>query len=57
MDGFIDWNINKLGVFPTNYRQKVLFTKKVRLRISELPRWKPKTIINLKKFDEKGGLS
>jgi len=40
------------GVFPTNYRRKVLFTKKVRLRISELPRWKPKTIIGLREFEE-----
>jgi hypothetical protein len=40
------------GVFPTNYRRKVLFTKKVTLRTSELPRWKPKAIIGLRTFEE-----
>ena len=40
------------GVFPTNYRRKVLFTKKVTLRTSELPRWKPKAIIGLRMFEE-----
>jgi hypothetical protein len=44
--------VDERGVFPTNYRQKVLFTKKVALRISELPRWKPKTIIGLRTFEE-----
>ena len=41
-----------LGVFPSNYRRKVLFAKKIRFRISELPRWKPKTIIGLRQFEE-----
>ena len=41
------------GVFPTNYRRKVLFTKKVTLKTSELPRWKPKNIIGLQTFDGK----
>ena len=40
------------GVFPTNYRRKVLFTKKVTLRTSDLPRWKPKAIIGLRTFEE-----
>ena len=40
------------GVFPINYRRKVLFTKNVTLRTSELPRWKPKTIIGLRTFEE-----
>jgi hypothetical protein len=40
------------GVFPTNYRRKVLFTKQVTLRTSELPRWKPKAIIGLRMFEE-----
>jgi len=40
------------GIFPTNYRRKVLFTKEVTLRTSELPRWKPKTIIGLQTFEE-----
>jgi hypothetical protein len=35
------------GVFPTNYRRKVLFTKKVKLKTSDLPRRKPKAIIGL----------
>ena len=40
------------GVFPTNYRRKVLFTKKVSLRTSDLPRRKPKAIIGLRTFEE-----
>jgi len=40
------------GVFPTNYRRKVLFTKKVKLKTSDLPRWKPKAIIGLRTFEE-----
>ena len=40
------------GVFPTNCRRKVLFTKKVKLKTSDLPRWKPKAIIGLQTFEE-----
>ena len=40
------------GVFPTNYRRKVLFTKKVTRKTSDLPRRKPKVIIGLRTFDE-----
>ncbi|MEA1883994.1 MAG: hypothetical protein U9N62_05700 [Thermotogota bacterium] len=40
------------GVFPTDYHRKVLFTKKVKLRTSDLPRWKPKAIIGLRTFEE-----
>lgn len=40
------------GVFPTNYRRKVLFTKKVKLKTSDLPRRKPKAIIGLRTFEE-----
>lgn len=40
------------GVFPTNYRRKVLFTKKVILETSDLPRRKPKAIIGLQTFEE-----
>ncbi len=43
---------NARGVFPTNYHRKVLFTKKVTLKTSELPRWKPKNIIGLRTFEE-----
>ena len=41
------------GVVLTNYRQKILFTKNVSFKTSELPRWKPKTIIGLRTFEEK----
>ncbi len=40
------------GVFRTNYPRKVLFTKPVAFKTSELPRWKPKTIIGLRAFEE-----
>lgn len=40
------------GVFPTNYPRKVLFTKPVTFKTSELPRWKPKNIIGLRTFEE-----
>lgn len=40
------------GVFRTNYRRKVLFTKPVTFKTSKLPRWKPKTIIGLRAFEE-----
>ena len=40
------------GVFPTNYPRKVLFTKQVTFKTSELPRWKPKKIIGLRTFEE-----
>lgn len=40
------------GVFLTHYPRKVLFTKPVTFRTSELPRWKPKNIIGLRTFDE-----
>ena len=40
------------GVFPTNYRRKVLFTKKVTLKTSDLPRRKPKVIIGLRTFEK-----
>ena len=40
------------GVFRTNYPRKVLFTKPVTFKTSELPRWKPKTIIGLRAFEE-----
>jgi hypothetical protein len=40
------------GTFSTNYRPKVLFTKKVTLKTSKLPRWKPKNIIGLRAFEE-----
>ncbi len=40
------------GVFPANCRRKVLFTKKVKLKTSDLPRWKPKAIIGLQTFEE-----
>ena len=40
------------GVFPTNYPRKVLFTKPVIFKTSELPRWKPKNIIGLRAFEE-----
>ncbi len=40
------------GVFPTNYRRKVLFTKKLKLKTSDLPHWKPKSIIGLRPFEE-----
>ncbi len=40
------------GVFPTNYPRKVLFTKPLTFKTSELPRWKPKSIIGLRTFEE-----
>ena len=40
------------GVFPTNYTRKVLFTKLLTFKTSELPRWKPKNIIGLRTFEE-----
>jgi len=43
-----DWR----GVFPTNYPRKVLFSKPVTFKTSELPRWKPKNIIGLRTFEE-----
>ena len=39
------------GVF-TNYRRKVLFTKKVKFKTFDLQRWKPKAIIGLRTFEE-----
>ena len=41
------------GVFRTNYPRKLLFTKPVTFKTSELPRWKPKTIIGLRTFEER----
>ena len=40
------------GVFPTNYPRKVIFTKPVTFKTSELPHRKPKTIIGLRAFEE-----
>jgi len=40
------------GVFPINCPRKVLFTNNVTVRTSELPRWKLKTIIGLRTFEE-----
>ena len=40
------------GVFRTNYPRKVLFTKPVTFKTFELLRWKPKTIIGLRAFEE-----
>jgi len=40
------------GVFPANYPRKVLFTKLLTFKTSELPRWKPKNIIGLRTFEE-----
>ena len=56
--GFLLWGhdepepADSRGVFPTDYRRKVLFAKKVKLRTSDLPRWKPKVIIGLRPFEE-----
>jgi len=44
--------IDLRGVFPTNYPRKVLFTKPVTFKTSELPHRKPKTIIGLRAFEE-----
>jgi len=41
------------GVFYTNYPRKVIFSKTVTFKTSELPRWKPKTIIGLRTFEER----
>jgi hypothetical protein len=41
------------GVFYTNYPRKIMFSKTVTFKTSELPRWKPKTIIGLRTFEEK----
>ena len=35
------------GIFYTNYPRKVIFSKMVRFKTAELPRWKSKCIINL----------
>ncbi len=40
------------GVFLTHCPRKVLFTKPITSRTSDLPRWKPKRIIGLRAFDE-----
>jgi hypothetical protein len=40
------------GVFPADYPRKVLFTKPITFKTSELPRWKPKSIIGLRTFEE-----
>jgi len=40
------------GVFLTHYPRKVLFTKPMTFRTSDLPHWKPKNIIGLRAFDE-----
>lgn len=40
------------GVFLTHYPRKVLFTKSITFKTSELPRWKPKNIIGLRTFEE-----
>lgn len=41
------------GVFYTNYPRKIMFSKTVTFKTSELPRWKPKTIIGLRTFEER----
>ncbi len=40
------------GVFHTHYPRKVIFTKPVTFKTSELQRWKPKKIIGLRTFEE-----
>ena len=30
------------GVFPLTHKRKVLFSKKIKIRTAEIPRWKPK---------------
>jgi len=32
-------------IFPVKYPKKIIFTKDIKVKTSELPRWKPKTII------------
>jgi len=41
------------GIFYTNYPRKIIFSKPVTFKTSELPRWKPKTIIGLRTFEER----
>jgi len=40
------------GVFYTNYPRKVMFSKTVTFKTSKLPRWKPKTMIGLRRLEE-----
>jgi hypothetical protein len=30
-----------LGIFPINFKRKVIFSEKIEMRTSELPKWKP----------------
>ncbi|MBW1850342.1 MAG: hypothetical protein JRJ15_02690 [Deltaproteobacteria bacterium] len=40
------------GVFYAKYPRKALFSKTMTFKTAELPRWKPKTIIGLRTFEE-----
>jgi len=37
------------GIFIAPCKKKILFTKKIRVKTSELPRWKPKIILGKEK--------
>lgn len=40
------------GVYTHTYKRKILFTKALEMKISELPRWKPSVIIGKRNFEE-----
>ena len=33
------------GIFKTDYPKKILFTKTLRLKLADLPRWEPPAVI------------
>ena len=33
------------GIFKTGYPKEILFTKVLRLKLADLPRWKPPAVI------------
>ena len=43
------------GFYAPKYKRRVLFSNQVELKISELPRWKPKVIIGKRTLEENNG--
>jgi len=39
------------GLFCPTYERKILFSQEIKLRTADLPRWKPKVIIDRRTFD------
>ena len=40
------------GIYSPSYKKKVLFSKTLTFKTSELPRWKPKAIIGKRNFED-----